>query len=251
MENEDKNIGLIQNESEVPNPSNVFKYSYENQKLDNNVDFQKWKESMINKYGDRGKIYKCPFNKIYFYTSDEESGIDHMNEGFCPLCKKWICFFCLQLIPRDLYNCCLKKKFADMYKSGIKYCNTKIKDYGDYEERALKYFLIPGVNFIFLIGIIFNFSYYKLVIAYEDGNAYGYECFLHQNYLRFSVILAINGITSIFLSIPFFLYTIYASILTLISIIFNQKIFSFFVGAIDEDWSYINRNFHKLFNING
>ena len=156
MENEDKNIGLIQNESEVPNAINIFKPSYENQKLDNNADFQKWKSSMIKKYGDKGKLYKCPINKIYFYTSDEESGIYHKNEGFCPICKRRICFFCLQFIPIDDYNCCLKRKFREMYKSGIEYCNTNIRDYGDYEERALKYFLIPGVNFIFLIGVIFN-----------------------------------------------------------------------------------------------
>ena len=254
MENEDKNIGLIQNESEVPNSSNVFKPSYENQKLDNNADYQKWKSSMINKYGDKGKLYKCPIDKIYFYTSDEESGINHKNEGFCPICKRYICFFCLQFVPTgsyDLYNCCVKRKLVEMYKSGIEYCNIKIKDYGDYEERALKYFLIPGVNLIFLIGIIFNFSYYKLVYVYENGNPYGNECFLHQNYLRFSWILAINGITSIFLSIPFIVYTVYASILILISIIINQKIFSFFVGVINEDWPYINKNFHKVFHING
>lgn len=251
MENEDKNIGLIQNESEVPSPINVFKPSYENQDLRNNADFQNWKSSMISKYGENAKLYKCPIDKIYFYTSDEEGGNNHNNEGHCPICKKAICFFCLQLTTRGMFNCCFKKKFIEMYQSGLEYCNTKIRDYGDYETRAIKYFLLPGINFIFLIGIIFNFSYYKFIMGYEDGDDYAYESYLHQNYFRFGVIVAINGITSIVLSFSFFLYTIYASILILISIIINQKIFSFFVGAIHEDWAYINRNFHKVFNING
>ena len=248
MENEDKNIGLISNENiEI---ENVFKPNYENQNLDNNIEYQKWKESMIKKYGTKGKLYKCPKDKILFYTSDDDGGHFHENEGLCPLCKEHICYFCSNYL-RSLYKCCFKKKFSEMYRSGIELSGTAIKDYNDYEDRAIKYFLLPGVNLIFFIGIVFNFSYYKLVMGYEDYHAYAYESFLHQNYFRFSIILAINGITAIFLALSFFLYCIYISIFLLILLIFYKRGFSFFIGLSSEDFRYLNKNFHKVFNING
>ena len=120
MENEDKNIGLI--EGENINNSNIFKPDYMNQNLDNNINFENWKSSMI-KNGNKGKFYKCPNDKIYFY--EEKNGI----VGDCPLCKHNICFFCMNNITS--HNCCAKRKFILMCEEGKRNLNRKMSDLND------------------------------------------------------------------------------------------------------------------------
>ncbi len=243
MENENKNIGFIQNESN----ENIFKPSFDNQNLSDNPDFQNWNSLMMKKYGDKGKLYKCPNDKIYFYTSDEESGRFHENDGFCPLCKQSICFFCNRFTPHTIANCCMKRKLKEMLMSGKEGLEAKMDDLDFFGRAALFYFLLPGMNLIFFIGIIFNFSYYK----YAMSNGEPYECFLHNNYTRFSIIVAINGITSMFLSFSFFLHGFYISILLLISLLTTKKILFFVIGFFYRDWMYIYKNYKKVFHISG
>ena len=95
--------------------------------------------------------------------------------------------------------------------------------------------------------MIFNFSYYKCV----RSNGQAYEDFLHENYTIFAIILAINGVTSIFLSFAFFIYGIYISILLLISLLIKKKILFFFIGFFYEDWRFVYHNYKKVFHING
>lgn len=244
MENEEKNIGLIQDNNIDPYLSNIFKPNYENQKLDDNIDFQNWKSSMINKYGEKGKIYKCMKDKVLFYNSYEEGYRYNVNEGLCPLCKKRYCYFCSKMCSD--YNCCLKKKLIDMYNEGKKFSNKQIGELGEYEFAAFECFLIPGFNIIFFIGIIFNISYYKLIKEFDKDYPYAYETFLHKNNLKFSIILVLNGITSIFFAIAFFIYGIVITIIFLLIIIFKKSIFIFLIGCCDEDFTYLYRNLHKV-----
>ena len=214
MENEQKDVGqLIQNKNNDPYISDIFRPDYENQKLETNLGYQKWKSSMIDKYGIKGKIYKCPKDKIYFYGSDK------VNEEFCPVCKKGICYFCSQLDP-DSYNCCIRSKLNQMYKDGTKLSDSSIGHLNDYQLSSFTYFLIPGLNIVFLIGVIFNFSYYKLVMAYENDTGYAYECYLHKHYSRFSFILALNSFMAILLALSFIIYGFLISIIILILLIF-------------------------------
>lgn len=247
MENEniDKNIGLIQKGKNVPNSDNIFKPNYEHQNLSNNPDFHNWKSLMVNKYGDKGKFYECLHDKIFFYSSNEENG--HENEIFCPLCKNSACFFCSKVIYCIIDNCCMRSKLRKMFTSGKEGLKAKMEDLDDYGRAAIFYYLFPGMNIIFFIGMIFNFSYYKCV----RSNGQAYEDFLHENYIIFGIILAINGVTSIFLSFAFFLYGIYISILLLISLLIKKKILFFVMGFFYEDWRFVYHNYKKVFHING
>ena len=247
MENEnlDKNIGLIQKGKNISNLENIFKPNYENQNLDNNPDFQNWKSLMMNKYGDKSNLYECLYDKIFFYASNEENG--HENKALCPLCKNSACNFCSKVIYCSIDNCCMKNKLTKMFISGKEGHKAKMDDLDDYGRAAVFFFLLPGMNIIFFIGMIFNFSFYKC--ARRDG--FGYENFLQENYTIFGLVVAINGITSIFLAISFILYGIYISLLLLISLLTKKKALFFAIGFFYEDWNFVYHNYKKVFHING
>ena len=63
MENNSKELKLVDDDQNI----NVFKMDYENQNIEKNVIFNKWKQSMNNKYKGKGKFYKCPYGNHYFY----------------------------------------------------------------------------------------------------------------------------------------------------------------------------------------
>ena len=125
-----------------------------------------------------------------------------------------------------------------------KKCQTVIKDLGDYEEAAFIYYLIPVVNITFFIGIIHNFSFYKL--SMKKYNEHGYESFLHQNYTRFGIILALNSFASLLLAFSFIIYGILLSFIFLMLIVFKKSLYMFIIGFCLEDWIYLYKNFHKV-----
>ena len=244
MENDEKITGLVIGEKNIDSySSNIFKPEYESQNLDNNLDYQKWYSSMINKFNNKGKLYKCSKDNILFYISDEESGNRHINEGFCPICQKTICYFCSK-DSGSFFNCCIRKKLCEMYYAGLEMTKEKIGELNDYERAAFTYYLIPGVNITFFIGIIFNLSFYKLSMKYH--NEHGYESFLHQNYTRFGIILALNSFCSLLLAFSFIIYGILLSFIFLMSIIFKKSLYMFIIGFCLEDWIYLYKNFHKV-----
>ena len=245
MENDEKNAGLlIGNKNIDPYSSNIFKPDYDYQNLENNLEYQRWHLSLINKYGNRGKLYKCSKDGILFYIPDEKAIRNNfINEGLCPVCKERICYFCSK-ISDSFFNCCIRKKLSDMYCGGKEMSNSKIKDLNDYEEAAFIYYLIPVINITFFIGIIHNFSFYKFTM--KKYNEHGYESFLHQNYTRFGIILALNSFTSLILAFSFIFYGILLSLIFLMLIVFKKSLYMFIIGFCLEDWIYLYKNFHKV-----
>lgn len=237
MENEDKYIGLI--EKSNINNTKIFKPDYDEQNLDNNRNFQNWKSEIIKNYGNEGIFYKCPNDKIYFY----EEGINKI-EGICPLCHKEICFFCMKNVSNHI--CCLKRKFTLMCQAGKINMNKDINDFNDYEQAFIFYFLIPGVNIIFFIGIFLYITFYQLDIHYDKSNNHPDPSTLRCRKIEFCVIVATNGIMSIFLAISFFIYGILFSLIFLIFIIFKKRFCAFLSGFFYKDWEYIYKNFHDL-----
>ena len=87
----------------------IFRPDYEGQNLKNNLNFKKFKESII-KYGNNSKIFYCKIDKIYFCYNDTQFTI----QGTCPICKRNICYFCS---TNNWYeNCCLKNKIYHLLK---------------------------------------------------------------------------------------------------------------------------------------
>jgi hypothetical protein len=247
MENDEKNAGLlIGNKNIDPYSSNVFKPDYDNQILENNLEYQRWHSTLINKYGNRGKFYKCSKDGILFYMPEEEGNNIYINEGLCPICKQRICYFCSK-ISDTFFNCCIKKKLSEMYYGGKEMSKGNLKDLDFFEKAAFIYYLIPVVNITFFIGIIFNFSFYKLTM--KKNNEDGYESFLHKNYTRFAIILALNSFTSLILAISFIIYGILLSFIFLMLIAFKKSFYLFIIGFCLRDWIYLYKNFHKVLNM--
>ena len=130
--------------------SNIFKYKldYENQNVDNNKLFQKWKEQTRILYGDDSKIFKCLNDKMFFCCSYEECIKFPLYKATCPNCHNDICYFCSKTSTDKAINgdCCIKRRFMCMiFQDGEKYIK-KIKGdnyrYLNY-KLALLWFFTP------------------------------------------------------------------------------------------------------------
>ena len=240
MENENITTNLIGKEND-----DIYHLDYENQKYENNNKFLNWKASKINKYGDKAKLYKCPYDNIlFFYTSNEEENL----VGKCPLCKKDICSFCSKNTAfRWNYNCCVRLTLKAMNYKGIEFykANRDERNSFYYYEESIICSLIPCINFIFFVGIIFNFSFYKLSLKKDKEDNSTYEDFLKENN-KFKIILIITSFIAIILSIPFLIINTFFSFIFLIMIPFNKSPFMYYIGFINKDFDYLYKNLHYL-----
>ena len=82
---------------ERPELLDVFKPEYEGQNVEESLDFIKFKESMLNKYGKKAKKFYCKIDKIYFFYDYSKYPYEHF-KGNCPLCNNGICYFFLNQI---------------------------------------------------------------------------------------------------------------------------------------------------------
>ena len=87
----DSNYNLIEKNK---NFENIFKLDYKEQNLNNNLNFIKWKNEMLEKYGRDAKLFKCVKDNLFFYVSNRDTKGDHLHLGKCPQCQRFICFFC-------------------------------------------------------------------------------------------------------------------------------------------------------------
>ena len=57
MENESDLIDTNLNETIQINDNKIFKFDYENQQLESNLNYIKWKDSNIKEYGNNAKLF--------------------------------------------------------------------------------------------------------------------------------------------------------------------------------------------------
>jgi len=106
MENE--RIEKINNLNETFEQNNLFKLDYAEQNIIKNNKYKLWKESILKKYGNNVKLFRCIQDKILFYASYDENVDDSIYHCRCPICKKAICYFCSSIdILKDM--CCYKR----------------------------------------------------------------------------------------------------------------------------------------------
>ena len=66
MENDERNSSMTDISS--IKTDNIYRLDYINQNFKNSPKFQRWKASMLNKFGRNAILYKCKADKILFYA---------------------------------------------------------------------------------------------------------------------------------------------------------------------------------------
>jgi len=212
----------------------TFKEEYEGQNLSNNIEFQKFKQSMLEKYGNKAKLFKCKEDKSYFYSEY------HNYKVQCPLCKKSWCYFC----KSSRKDCYILKRLYCMFKEdslsffgqdGSIINKNKLKFY-------LIYFFIPCLNVLSFIAGLHAGLFYKLRTKREYGNFYDldyehrYKGIVDGHFNIFPLlIIIIDAGTAIILSILLTFIGIYFTLLLIfISLPFKFYPIIYLCGIIDS-----------------
>ena len=206
MENENN---LISSENEN------FQLDYTEQNINSNLDFLKWKKSMLEKYGKDAKLFHCIKDKNYFYVPKKE----FKYRNICPVCKYGICYFCKSNGQHEGY-CCIRYKFYSMLFQDSKiYIEHPESHFYNYCGNSLTFdmflLLIPVVNIIWMIGLLHSSFYYSLD-KFKGQQSIRNQYFQsiedkHQNILF--LLVAINAGFAIFIVIPFWCYALLYSII--------------------------------------
>ena len=241
MENDEKNNYMIGN-SEL-NLYNIFRLDYINQNYKHSADFQRWKTSMLNKFGRNAILYKCIADKILFYARNEDYKSYPFCQSICPSCKNPICYHCHRF-KEDHYgngSCCIRRKiYCIFFQDGLRLINP-INIENDYPQSfrgALFYFLIPGYNLLFFIATIHIAFFYKLGIKnYElkknNGYIIDYETKIkkNKNKILLKIIVAFDIGLSFLLTFSLILLNLYFIIFMLIiSLPFNLIPMKYYMG---------------------
>ena len=210
---------FIENENTI---DTIYELDFENQNLENNLKYQKWKKVMLDKYGNNIKIFKCNYDRILFCIKDCElkENIPYFKK--CPKCKNYICYFCSYYSSKNNYNslfCCFKREistYSDKTSDSVK------KDFYNNCWDFIS-FLIPGLSFANIIMFFFNILCLDLASKKSKANYKGelenpmivstIDLILFQGYLYLYVLIyfifnIFMIIFTLLISIPFKFYPI-------------------------------------------
>ena len=202
-----------------------FKMDYFGQLLKGNNKFNEFKKQKLLKYGNDAKLFKCKFDNIYFYISNKNCKTFPFYYKECPLCKNKICYFCSKRVSiggNDNGNCCLKRKlyYLFLYKGFYYFKGLDKVD----ELKRDDFYLFFILSLIPVFGLFLNIitisGYFCLILQFKNTSKC-YSDHFKEIYCC-NLILHILLLTSILLSIIFFIYDIYFKIILLIfSLIFK------------------------------
>lgn len=226
MENDiNETLGVNELEKEK-----IFKYEYSEQKLDNNKKFQKWKESMIKYYSHDANLFKCLKDKIYFYNIYDKS--KYISGCFikCPICKKFICQYCLYSSNQedDKIKCCIKGAIVSLffYKAPNYINNNNYK-----MDVELIFLLIPGSNLFFIFSIVCIFLLSELASKKSKESNKMLEC---SRFLKNIFCCILAYLIGILLSICFFISDIiFIVVMIIISIPFKFYPIKYLIGIYE------------------
>ena len=213
----------------------IFNFDYENQKLNDNIAFREWKESIITKYGKDSKIVKCLEDKIFFFIKYIDINEKDNYLIKCPICKKYICYYCSFNYNFNYYPNPIEEKFC-CFKREVSTCIYKASKFiKDDEEIDCDYILIliPWLNFLFIIFIIFHFIF-SIGIKTSKQNKNEYDEYLKKNIFKDNTYAhSIVVSTSFLLSIPLIVFDIYfILLLIIISIPFKFYPIKYLIGLL-------------------
>ena len=230
MENESNLIDSYLNEPSEINNNKIFKYDYENQQLESNLNYIKWKDSNIKEYGNNTKLFNCKKCKILFYSKYD----DIMKKSFylvpCLICNQYICYFCSYLYihpqEKDKIFCCYKRIInLSFFILGPIYG----KKYSICDFIFLA-FLIPLFNIFFQCAFINEILFVCIATAKSknEGKLAKSKIF---DFMPYKIILIFLFLT---LSIPYIIiYTLFILSLYLASFPFKFWLLKYYLGLFD------------------
>ena len=234
MENDEpKNINIIISNNHTS--TSVFNLEYNNQNLNNNIEYQKWKKLMLIQYRDNSKQFKCNKDKILFYSSYNDYINNYSYKSKCPVCNNNICYFCSFNNSNYFYlPCCITNSILKtFFYSGLKSLNEPFIG-------SNLFFLIPILNIFTIIFAFFKLLYTDLILEKSKNNnneEYVQYVDLYikkskKSILNYILILLID----LFLCIPFIItYNYFIILLIIISIPFKFIPLKYYLGAFYED----------------
>ena len=198
---------------EFSKDTEIFTYQYDNQNLDNNREFIIWKESILKKYTITPKLFKCKKDKIIFY--DKKNINLNNNRIQCPLCKKFICYYCSYPNASNndgLVFCCFRRAFFKLFN------NSEFRNvaYNYNCKKILRnfFYFIPGCNLFLTISIFFCLLFLELATKkskeHVNGQLNGPKIQNNNSYFVTMLIM------TFLLCIPLLIYNTFFIILIII-----------------------------------
>ena len=223
MENDEYKENIIIGESEE-RFDNIFKLDYPGQKINRNVEFEKWKNVNSKKYGKNYRIFKCLLDNLLFITTNQECKSFPFYLSVCPKCKNPICYFCSRFKKYSFFNgdCCLRRRIYCMFfQDGLRLIKPYNEVYITTFEKSFRIFIIPVYNLFYFLKELHGFLFYKLSLKnakpHSNGSLEIYENHIGgQGYFVLHLFAGINILFGITISIPFILLDIYSTIFILI-----------------------------------
>ena len=240
MENEgekcQKTINILDSEENIETKELIFKIEYPNKKLDNNKEYIEWKNSMMKKYGNNSKEFKCLKDNILYYINYKNYLSNEFN-GKCPICGINICYFCLSLKAKNCYeweSCCLKKSiYRAFFINGLKFCKNNVDNY-IYNACFRTFIFLPGINIFFTILKIIDILFLDVGIkkTLYNGKNDNFDCFRSRIH-KYPIMILPYFLFLFMISIILFIYNIYFIIIVLlISIPFKYYPIKYIYGII-------------------
>ncbi len=227
----------MENENDlIRSENNIFRLDYSEQNINSNLDFIKWKKSMLEIYGNEAKLFHCLEDKIYYYVSKK----DFHYKKACPICKKSICYLC----KSNGYHegcCCIRYKLYSMiYEDSKIYIEQPERHFYSYCGKKLTFdmlmMLIPIVSIIWIIGLVHSSLFYSLD-KFKGKKSVRNQYFQsiedkHENILF--LLVGVNAVFAIFIIIPFWFYALLISlILDLFSFLTNYYPIKILAGVFE------------------
>ena len=230
-----------------------FKPDFPKQIISGSIKFEEFKKRKLKENGKDAKLFYCKPDNIYFYESEKNCEAEPYYKKRCPLCKKYICYFCKSQESNSAElnrgYCCIKLFIHDLlFYSGKQYLKGKDFDWIDRPFRNITILsILPLTGFIAYSIVFFNVLLFELIIKrnpkenklhgenelylFHDKKIYTDYYFFTFSYPNlFTSLIYLSGLS---FSICYTIYDIYFKILLLIISLFTKFYpFKYFIGVI-------------------
>ena len=232
-----------------------FKPDFPKQIISGSIKFEEFKKRKLKEQGKDAKLFYCKTNNIYFYESEKNCEAEPYYKKRCPLCKKYICYFCKSQesysAELNIGYCCIKLFVHDLlFYRAKKFLEEPYFDWIDAPFRNITILsILPITGFIAYYIVFLNILLFELIIKTnpKENKLHGENelhlfhynrIYTHYYFFTFSypnLFTSLIYLSGLSLSICYTIYDIYFKILLLIISLFTKFCpFIYFIGVINN-----------------